>query len=105
MFLMENKRMKTKEQKYKLKNFKKDIFNKSIPIIDTITKYFEFTSDLTQSLNNIAYMNSTCKLVSSHIRKKLNKKNEYELGEYLICREYTKLKDGTLNVNFQFKIT
>ena len=50
-------------------------------------------------------MNDTCKSVAEHMRTKLGKTDDYEVGEYLICREYTKLKEGTLNVNFKLEIT
>jgi hypothetical protein len=49
-------------------------------------------------------MHDTCKEVSKHIRKLLNKKDEYEVDEVLICREYFKIKKLTFNVNFEYKI-
>jgi hypothetical protein len=49
-------------------------------------------------------MNDTCKEVSKHIRKQLNKTKEYEVGEILTCRAYTKLKVGTFNVNCEYEI-
>jgi hypothetical protein len=104
VFLTENKRLKTQEQKEQLKQIKSDIFNTDIPVMNTIEKYFKFTQDITNSTNNIAYMNDTCKAVAEHIRTMLNKTDDYEVGEYLICREYTKLKEGTLNANFKFEI-
>ena len=58
----------------------------------TINTYFKFTTDITQSRKNIAYKNATSNEVSKHLRKKLNKQNEYEIGEVLICRDYVKLK-------------
>ena len=67
----------------------------------TIKKYFKFTTDITHSCKNIAYKNDTCNEVSKHLRKKLNKQNEYEIGEILICRDYVKIKSGTYNVNFE----
>jgi hypothetical protein len=49
--------------------------------------------------------NETCKEVSKHIRKRLNKKSEYEVGETLICREYINIKKVDIfNVNFKYKI-
>ena len=33
-----------------------------------------------------------------------NRKGEYEVGEMLICREYTKTKTSVFNVNFRYKI-
>ena len=90
--LKENKRLKTQEDKDKLKQFKTELFNKkNINHITTIKTYFQFTENITTSMKNIAYKNDTCKEVSKHIRKKLNKTDEYEVGEVLICREYLKL--------------
>ena len=36
--------------------------------------------------------------------KKENRKYEYEIGERLICREYTKVDDIVFNVNFEYEI-
>ena len=105
IYLEENKRLESEEDKVKLKNFKKEILDNDIDMNTTIKKYFRFTQDITKSLKNIAYKNDTCKEVSKHIRKKLNKKSEYEAGEILICREYTNIKKvGIFNVNFKYKI-
>jgi thymidine kinase len=104
IYLKENKRLKTQEQRDKLKRIKRDIFNSKIPMMKTFKKYFKFTSDITNSLNNIALLNSTCKTVSNHIRKKLGKSKEYEVGEYLTCRTRTSVKHGVINVNFQYQI-
>ena len=35
---------------------KKDVFNEDIHPIDTITKYFKFTKNISQSNKNIAYL-------------------------------------------------
>ena len=61
-----------------------------------IEKYFEYTTDISSSNNNIAFLNSTFKNVSNEIRKLENRKDEYEVGEFLTCREYTKLKHQCL---------
>ena len=50
-------------------------------------------------------MNDTCRIVSNHTRKKLNKNSEYEVGEVLICRDYINLKKiGILKVDFEYEI-
>ena len=54
--------------------------------------------------NNIAYLNDTCKNVSNAIRKLENRKGEYEINEFLICREYSKTPTSIFNVNFKYKI-
>jgi hypothetical protein len=104
LYLEENKRLKSDEDKAKLKQIKADVFNKDIPLMGTITKHFKFTTDITQSENNIAYMNDTCKEVAKHRRKKLGKVTEYEVGEFLICRDYFKVKQIVFNVNFEYEI-
>ena len=52
----------------------------------------------------LPYLNDTCKNVASEIRKLENRKDEYEVGEFLICREYTKTQTSVFNVNFKYKI-
>ena len=95
--------MKSDDDKKKLKQIKADIFNKDIPLINTIQKYFKFTTNITKSENNIAYMNDTCKEVAKHIRTLQCKDSEYEVGEVLVCREYFKSKQVTFNVNFEYE--
>ncbi|MFM7987901.1 MAG: hypothetical protein ACKPKO_52170, partial [Candidatus Fonsibacter sp.] len=45
MFLNENKRLKSKKDKDTLKRFKQDIFDESIPVSQTIGKYFRTAKD------------------------------------------------------------
>eukprot|EP00438_Fugacium_kawagutii_P018169 Skav234138 [mRNA] locus=scaffold1519:11582:14900:- [translate_table: standard] len=102
--LKECKRLHTQEDKEKLYNIKKDIFENKLSTKKIIEKYFSYTDNITASPNNIAFLNDTCKNVSREIRKLENRKNEYEIGEYLICREYTKTPASVFNVNFKYKI-
>ena len=90
MFFKESKRLKKKADKAKLRDFKRDIFDESIPVATTVAKYFKFTAR-TETENNIAYKNATCKSVSKWTRSRLNKKGEYQVGEMLVCRTYFKL--------------
>ena len=71
-----------------------------------ILKRFEYTDNINESENTIAYNNETCKSVSSAIRKKLTKVNDYEVGEILICRRYIHMKKTNIKfqVNFKYKI-
>ncbi|MFM7857176.1 MAG: hypothetical protein ACKO96_35970, partial [Flammeovirgaceae bacterium] len=46
MFLKENKRLKSKKDKEPLKRFKQDIFDESIPVSQTIGKYFNTDKDI-----------------------------------------------------------
>ena len=104
IYLYMNKRLKTTQDRDKLKQMKADIFNEDIPVDYIINKYSKFTQDIKQSNKNIAYRNETCKNVSNAIRHKLNKKHDYELGEVLICRKYTKIGKHVLHVNFEYTI-
>ena len=72
--------------------------------MSTINKYFKSTGEITNSLKNVAYMNDTCNDVAKHIRQLQCKNTEYEVGEFLICRGYCKVKDITFNVNFEYEI-
>ena len=104
ILLKECKRLNTQEDKDKLRNIKFDIFENKLPIMKVIEKYFEYTTDISNSNNNIAFLNTTCKNVSNEIRKLENREDEYEVGEFLTCREYTKTKTSVFNVNFKYKI-
>ena len=42
--------------------------------------------------------------MNKHLRNKLNKQNEFGVGEVLICKNYFKSKAVTFNVNFEYKI-
>ena len=70
VFLFENKRLKSEEDKIRLKQLKNEIFDERIDLITTIKKHFKFTTDITKSFKNIAYKNDTCAEVNKHIRKK-----------------------------------
>ena len=48
-------------------------------INDLIQKHFKYTDNINESENNIYYLNETCKHVSSAIRKKFNKVDDYEI--------------------------
>eukprot|EP00438_Fugacium_kawagutii_P013577 Skav212334 [mRNA] locus=scaffold5228:693:3725:+ [translate_table: standard] len=98
------KRLTTEEDRIKIYNIKDDIFNNRLSTKQIIEKYFEYTTDISTSKNNIAYLNNTCHNVASEIRKLENRKGEYEVGEFLVCREYTKVKNLVFNVNFEYEI-
>ena len=42
IYLTIPKRVRSDEDKLKLKQLKEDVFNEDIPLMDTITKYFKF---------------------------------------------------------------
>ena len=68
ILLKENKRLKTKQDKTTLAMIKRDLFNEDIPIKNTIRKYFRSTKTV-RTENNIAFKNSTCKLVAKAVCK------------------------------------
>ena len=69
-----------------------------------IEKNFRYTKDVMTSKNTIAYTNIRCQAVANEVRKRLNKKDKYELGEILICRVYKKDEEGKLNVNIRWEV-
>ena len=105
MYFKENKRLKSKKDKETLSQFKKDIFDESIPTERTIKKYFKMSKEL-DTIYNVAYKNATCEKVSKRVRTELLKKSaEYCVGEVLLCRSYFKIKKSVFNVNYEYKIT
>ena len=77
----------------------KKMLKDGININAVILKHFKYTDNINESENNIAYENKTCKNVISAIRKNLNKVDDYEIGEIIICRKYVHMKKT--NVKFQ----
>ena len=70
-----------------------------------ILKHFKMTKDVMQSENNIAYTNMRCQAVSTEVRRRLGKKDKYEVGEMLICILYRQDDAGKFNVNIRWLIT
>ena len=70
-----------------------------------ILKHFKMTRDVMTSENNIAYTNMRCQAVSSEVRRRLGKKDKFEVGEMLICRLYRNEDEGRFNVNIRWLIT
>ena len=102
------KRIKGEEQIKFIANLRIDIFSNTGDVnkrLEMIKKIKFKTTNKTFTPNNIAYFNSTCKKVSNNIRSQENRKNEYEIGEGLICKERTVIKPNVLNVNSKFVIT
>ena len=61
--LKECKRLKTQEDKDKLSNVKTDIFVNKLPFKEIVEKYFRYTTSISGSKHNTAYLNDTCKNV------------------------------------------
>ena len=72
MNFKEIKRLEDNEDKEILKQFQRDIFDESIPILKTIREYFKFSDQLVAE-KNIAYTGTTCKRVSEMVRKRTKK--------------------------------
>ena len=109
LYLRENKRLRTSEDKQTLRDFKRDIFNEDIPIETTVRKYFPVL-ERSETDFNIAYYNDTCATVARMVRRRMKKATEYEVGETLVCRAYIKakrsgVKAATLFKNYEYKIT
>jgi len=103
IYLRENKRLNNDEDKTILKRFKGDIFNPKKDPVKTIKKYFKMVSEI-ETTNNIAYKNSTCATVSAKVREMQKKKDDYEVGEFVVCRKFVKVKKIKLHVNFTYEI-
>jgi hypothetical protein len=71
--LKENKRLKSEEDKVKLKNMKYDILETKMSVMDIINKYNLKTTDKIITEDNIAYTNSKCNEDSQQVRKMLGK--------------------------------
>ena len=59
IFLKECKRLKSEEDKLKLKNIKNDIFVYKLPYKSIVEKYFRYVDKIEVCYNNIAYENKT----------------------------------------------
>jgi hypothetical protein len=88
------------KNKKKLKSLKKELLNENNNVRSVLKKYFKFTDKITTN-NNISYTNNNCNKVSKVVRQNLNKTDEYEKDEHLVCRKYLKTQSHTFNVNFK----
>ena len=61
------KRFHTEEDKQKLSNIKRDIFENKIPTTKLNEKYFRYTDNIASSKFNIAYLTNTCRNVSNEL--------------------------------------
>ena len=54
---------------------------------------------------NLAYFNNRCKNISDYINSHILKnKDNYNIGQNIVCRKYYKNKGMTLNTNYTYKI-
>ena len=96
--------MKTQEDKDTLNKRYEDIFTNNIKAKELILKYFDYTTVINENESNVAYLNDTCKEVSTEIRRLQNRKGEYEKSEVMICRQYFKIQGQKFQVSFRYKI-
>ncbi len=96
--------IKTEEDKFKLKDVKHLIFKTGTHYKEIINRYFQWTSETELCDNNIAYTNKTRKDVSKKIEEMKDIKDEFIVGEDVICRKYLKYNGNKFNVGFKFKI-
>ena len=104
IMLYECKRLKTDEDRMRLYDIKRMLFESDSGIEEIVDKHLGWTDGNEICENNIAYTNKTCKEVSARIRKMKKIEDEYVVGEDVICRKYLKHQGKKFNVNFKFKI-
>ena len=54
---------------------------------------------------NVAYRNTTCKSVSTSVRKSKGIKDEYIVGDILICKVRLQLYKHVCDNNFKYNVT
>ena len=104
ILLYECKRLKNEEDKLKLKDVKHLSLKTKTKYKDIIDKYFKWTDEIEMYENNIAYTNNTCKTVSKKIREMKGIKDEYIIGEEVICRKYMKIAGKKMNKNYRYEV-
>ena len=78
IILEENKRLKTAEDKQKLKQIKEDVFNSNLSLSTTMKKYFKTInkySDL-HTFINVSYFNFRAKKINKTVQMKVTKPDE-----------------------------
>ena len=103
------KRLKSEVDKKRWVHLKADIFNTK-KSIETICKENNLNvirkMDDVKTLLNVAYFNKMrCERVNKHIHYSvLKNKEDYKVGQEIICKKYERKKDLLLNVNYTYKI-
>ena len=86
----------------KINDMYNDLWIQKMSVEEFALKYFPTTDDIMASEHNIAYTNIRCRNVANEVRKRLGKKNKYEIGEILIARKW--VGQPRINVNLRYKI-
>ena len=106
----EIKRVVDDEEKEKIKAIYNYIFesNNKIDIVELCKKFnLKMINKMSQvdTKINLAYFNSRCNNISKHINTQILKnKDDFNLGQIVICRKYYKVKGITLNTNYSYKL-
>ena len=69
-----------------------------------VKKYFKPTKNVIND-NNVAYRNATCKSVSLKVRKMKGIKEEYIVGDILICRVRFQLTKTVFNKKIKYVVS
>jgi len=103
-----SKRLKNPEDRKKLENIEKLIFESDLSTVEIakelMTKYFNTTSRINTS-KAVCYFNETCKAVNAAYRKSKGYTEEYLIKEHIVCKHYLRLKKIKYNVNYEYVIT
>lgn len=107
----EIKRIADDKEKETIKGIYKYIFETNNEKIDIVNLCKKFNIKMVNNLSevntkmNLAYFNSRCHNISSYINKSILKnKDDYNIGQNVVCRKYYKNKGMTLNTNYTYKI-
>ena len=115
LHLKVNKRLKSEEDKQKMIDLKRDIFDTKINIMDTFRKYgIKIVNNMAdvKTLVNVCYFNFRCNNVNNHIYKQVKKPNEktfidgryYFEGQILTCKKHYQSTHIRLYINYDYKI-
>ena len=114
IYLQESKRVKTEEDRQKLKDIKHDIFETDTPLLTIAKKYFKIASSVDDIKDEykIAYYNDVVHWLNIHAHSKIKYPNRYITyngvryfkGMELVCRKYIKIKTAKLIINYTYII-
>jgi hypothetical protein len=107
----EIKRVQDDKEKETIKGIYKYIFETNNDKIDIVQLCKTFNIKMVNKLSeidtrmNLAYFNNRCHNISSYINKSvLKNKDDFNIGQNIVCRKYFKNKSLVLNTNYTYKI-
>jgi hypothetical protein len=116
IILEQSKRLKNKSDIDKMINLKKDIFDETKNVMETLKKHnFKIISNKKQIITktNICFFNYKCNMTNKYVHDKLIKKPkiictiddvDYYKGLEIICKKYLKTTKMKLYVNYSYII-